>query len=147
MDLLSLDIDNAGPRFLHLKHPVTGKPLMDDKEAVGIEMHGADSEVFRRAQARARLQAVRDKKAQGELEDADDAELDALADEVVKASVDRTSDVLAAVTSKVLGLSVEGKAVTPKNIGTYFRRMTWLRDQADAFTSDTANFMPRAKKD
>lgn len=143
MDLLQYDIDNAGPREMRLRYP-DGKPAGTDKKPTTISLYGADSQEFKRAESRLKLKAVQQRQKRGELADMTEDELADVAREMVATDQSVTAELLASITAGCANLSMGDEEITPKNIRQAYERFSWLREQADAFISDRANFLPRA---
>lgn len=144
MDLLDFDTKNAGARPLRLLHPATGEPLGTEKEPSQVWLYGADSPEFERAQSVARLKVLQRKKKAGDLAEMDDQEIVEMANEMVSLDEEKTSEILAAVTSKFENIEINGNPVT--DFKKAYVGFKWLREQCDAHLSNRANFMPSASK-
>jgi len=135
MDLAQLSTTSRSEQgaFLHLNHPATGLPLFNDGEApVGLVLRGMDSAIVL-----AKSRETTQKRIDGALAvgrrvrvDAAGVEADAVA-------------LLVVATKEVRGLTVAGVPVgnTPADFKKLYNDFTWVREQADAFISDRANFL------
>ena len=113
---------------LVLKNPHDGGPLLVAGDPVVILMIGADSEVRRKAE-RAILDRNIKLRQQGGIT-ADDIDSSAI-------------EILASCTTGWRNMRMGGDAVAfnAKNAAMIYRRFRWIREQADAFSADRANFM------
>lgn len=114
MDLNSLSV-NDGPVKMTLNHPVTGEPLTHDGEEFYLEIYGRDSAVYK--------QALRDVQTEG-----------------VKDPEEASAKVFARITT---GITVfeNGKWVKKPDVERMFKAYPWMREQADRFVHNRANFM------
>jgi hypothetical protein len=133
MDLAKLDTTTAAEAGadLHLLHPVTGDPLVDDVtgDDVVLTLAGMDSPRYRdhvRKITNKRMAQRRQKLS------AEDVEADGL-------------DLIVAMTLGWRNIELDGKplACTPANARILYERAPWAREQADAFIGDRAHFFPK----
>ena len=131
MDLSSLDTRKTADdgAEMQLRHPGTDAVLtQDDGKAITITLAGSDSDRYQRAQraqANRRLNAgVRRKLTIEELES-------------------DTVELLVACTIKWDGIKVGGKVLdcTTDNARKLYRDYQWIREQANAFIGERANFL------
>lgn len=112
---------------LQIVHPETEEPI----DGMTIILLGHDSAVYRKMQL-AKQQAILNRMAKGKKA----AELDAerlnadLIDELTKLTVGWS------------GFTLEGKELkaTPENVKTVYSEWAWIKDQAQEFVSNRANF-------
>ena len=130
IDLAALDTARVADegRELELVHPQTGEPV-----GIRITIRGTDSDAYRRAllaQQRVSMERLtrnrKQRKTPEELED-------------------ESIDVLATLTTGWAPFNLEGKPYpySHANAVALYRRFRWIREQADAFAGDRANFLPR----
>lgn len=136
--------------FLHLKHPGTDEPLYvtngdgtEDKEKpIGLTLAGADSQSFKRAAA---LNTAKNAKRR----DVDLTKADP--DEIMKLVAHGESigiDLIVAVTKKLHNITMGGETLksTKDEIRRLYESQPWVKEQADAFFSDRANYLGNAPK-
>ncbi|MBF0394893.1 MAG: hypothetical protein HQL38_19630 [Alphaproteobacteria bacterium] len=131
LDLASLDtaaVANSGA-VMTLLHPATRQPLAgDDGNPITITLAGQDSEAWRKAQ---RAVSNRRLAARGKSKlTAEDLEAESLA-------------MLAQCTLGWTGVALDGKPLdcTQANARQLYERLPWVREQADDFVADRANYM------
>lgn len=122
IDLATLDTQassEAGAE-LELAHPATGEEL-----GIFITLAGADSSQWRRAVADVANRRGRKKVT------AEDARRDGI-------------EIIARCTLSWRNVRVDGEDLpcTLENAKKLYTRFNWMREQADAFCSDRANFLP-----
>jgi hypothetical protein len=135
-DLSSLDTAASGEEgaTLHVRHPVNGEPMYvvppGAKEPVKLTVTvlGSDSPTWRNKVAdinRRRLREMRGRKSVSP----EQIDGDAL-------------DLLAVCTVAWTGVVLDGQALacTPETATTVYRRLPWLREQADEFANSRENF-------
>ncbi|MBF0375535.1 MAG: hypothetical protein HQL38_18530 [Alphaproteobacteria bacterium] len=131
IDLASLDTAACANRgaAMTLLHPATRQPLLDSEgQAVAITLAGQDSEAWRKAQ---RIVSNRRLAARGKAKlTAEELEVEAL-------------EMLARCTLAWTGVVIDGKALdcTPANARHLYERLPWVREQADDFVADRANYL------
>lgn len=137
-DLSALDTAKAGEEgaTLHVKHPSTGEPMFvmqpgtTDPVPLTLTLLGSDSatwrsKVFETNRRRLReMQGRRNVRLTPEQVDADALEL------------------LSEVTTAWTGVVVDGKSLpcNAENAATVYRRLPWIREQADEFANDRENY-------
>lgn len=134
MDLSTLDITASAEEgaVMELRHPASHAVLVDaDKKPLTITLAGDDSERVRKAQRAAtnRRLAMQGRRSGNKLT-AEELEADGI-------------DVLAAATVAWTGIVLDGQPLdcTPANAKTVYARLPWIREQAETFTADRANFL------
>lgn len=133
LDLSTLDTLKAAEdgMTLEVRHPTTGAVLSNgDGRAVALILAGADSERSKRAERAATNRRLKMAGRRSATITAEELEADAL-------------EVLAACTLGWSGFAVNGQELecTPANAKQLYGQYPWLREQADAFRSDRANFL------
>ncbi|MFV1943912.1 hypothetical protein VPH49_24240 [Pseudomonas luteola] len=116
---------------LHLRHPTTGEKLYtEDGQPITIRMAGTDSSIYRNAikdMVRQRKGVKTTTPEQGEA---------------------FALDLLTSITLdwKNIVLSDDGEPLqfSPENARNLYAEYTWIREQADEFAGDRANFLPKA---
>lgn len=139
-DLSALDTAAAGEEgaTLHVKHPVNGEPMHvvppggDKPVPLTVTVLGSDSPTWRAKVADSNRRRLREMNQGGRRNftvNPEAIERDAL-------------ELLAACTVAWTGVVLEGKALpcTPENAETVYRRLPWLREQADEFANNRENF-------
>jgi hypothetical protein len=132
-DLATLDTVKSGDegRELDVLHPATREPI-----GLKVRMHGADSTVYQkanRAQQRSIAdRAARNRKLRLSAEEQDDLLLDLLVAATAGWSGTASLD------------GAELPAFTAAGARSLYLRFPWIREQADAFMADRANFLPRS---
>ena len=130
----STDLSNEGVK-MGVRHPTTKRPLeTEGGQKVTITLLGSDSDKYNdilNKIRRKRVEAVRD----GEL---DEVELT----EVVMKEAD---DIIAACTLGWEGIDWDGEPFpfSHENALKLYKRIRWLRNQADEFMQERSNFFPR----
>lgn len=135
MDLSTLDTKTAGekPALLTLQHPVKETPLVndDDKTPWQLQLISADSDEYNAVRRNVLTQRIRQSaKTRKPTVTAEQVEADAL-------------DMLVACTKGWSGLRLQGKPLeyTPEAARMLYTEYAWIREQADAFINDRANFL------
>jgi hypothetical protein len=137
MDLSQFDTTQTAEEgaVMTVTHPATGVPLeQDDGTPVTITLAGTDSERFRRAERQAlnrRLQGPRRNQ-------------NVTAEELEANGING----LVACTLAWSGIVLDGEslACTPDNARLVYKRLPWLREQANEFTGQRANFLRASPK-
>ena len=113
---------------LALKAPHNGAPLLVAGEPVVICMIGSDSEARRKAERAALDRNIKARQSGG-----------LTADDIDNSTV----EILAACTTGWRNMRMGGEVLpySQKNAVMVYRRFRWIKEQADAFCSDRANFM------
>lgn len=138
-DLSALDTAAAGEEgaTLHVKHPATGEPMFvmppgaTEPVALTLRLLGSDSPTWRAKVAdvnRRRLREMQNNRKHV----------------VQPEQIDRDAlELLAACTVAWHGVVVDGKTVacSPEAAAMVYRRLPWLREQADEFANARENFM------
>jgi hypothetical protein len=129
LDLSTLDTTKAAEdgATLEVRHPATGEILTQDNgEPITITLAGTDSDRFRKAQRANNTRRLRNPRQL----DGDDIERDGL-------------NSLVLCTLAWSGIALDGQELdcTPANVRQVYQRLPWLREQADRFVSDRANFL------
>jgi len=137
LDLTLLDIVPEGSK-MELTHPVTGAVLTQtDGRAVSITLAGEDSEGYRHARRAATNRRLKSQQSGRRLQvSAEELENDAL-------------EMLVGCTVAWDGISLGDQADLPfssDNARVIYKRLPWLREQAEAFIGDRANFMKGSPK-
>jgi len=133
-DLSALDTTSAADQgaTMHVAHPVTGVALsQEDGSPVSLILAGEDSERFRKQDRTARSRRLaRQQQGRAMKLSADELDSDAL-------------EMLVAVTVGWSGLALDGADLpySPDNARKLYTRLPWLREQAQAFVLDRANFL------
>ena len=133
MDLSKLntsDASEAGEK-MEVMHPVTGAPILDGTTAVSLLLAGQDSDRYRsmdRKISNKRLATSRNGQ-----------RLQLTAEGIDADNLQR----LIACTLGWTGIGWDGaaKECTPENAREAYETLPWLREQAEAFISDRANFL------
>jgi len=141
LDLSTLDISSASESgaVMQVTHPVSGAVLtFGDGKPVSLTLAGADSERFRRAQRAATNRKLRANQAGRRVQlSAEELENDAL-------------EMIVAATIGWQGISIGADGDLPftiDNARAIYKKLPWLREQADAFISDRANFLKASPSD
>lgn len=121
MDLSQLNVSAAGSSVLTLRHPATGEDL-----DITITLLGKDSPEYRKAVSKT-----------------GNARLGSRKKLTVEQAQQDGIDLLTAVTVGWSGLEENGEALpyTQDNAKRIYREYSWIREQADEFVHDRANFM------
>lgn len=135
-DLSTLDTTKAAEEgaTLEVRHPTTGIVLMNgEAKPVTLTLAGSDSDRAMKAERAAlnrRFKANANRRGTSSSMTAEELDSDTL-------------DKLAACTLGWSGFVVEGSEVecTPANARQLYRQWPWLREQAQAFVDDRANFL------
>ena len=144
MDLLEFDLDNAGPKPMRVRNPLTGEPMGSKDAPSTITLYGATSAEFSRAQNKARLKAIQEQRSKQDPKAMSDQELDELAEKMTRSEPEIAAQLFADITAGVTNLSMGNVEMTKNNIAEAFLQFSWLRDQADEFVSELQNFTQRA---
>ncbi|MFO0271362.1 MAG: hypothetical protein ACK53W_12610 [Gemmatimonadota bacterium] len=130
MDLSKLDTVAAADEgaIMDVLHPITQERLVDPEtgEAVSLRLAGIDSERYRAHVRRSTNRRIQNRSRKVT---AEDIEAEAL-------------DLLVAVTLGWTGIDLDGKPLpySAANAKTLYTRCPWMREQADVFVGDRANF-------
>lgn len=135
LDLAALDLSNKSSQSatLQLEHPVTGEeltivsPTTGEETPVTITLVGMDSETYRHAQ-----NAVANRRINGRRKKISVEELNR-----------ESIEILARCTLGWQGIVVDGQELAPdvENAVKLYTRFPWIKEQADAFASDRANYL------
>lgn len=133
MDLASFDTSAAAEQgaTLHLRHPTTDAPLhTEDGKPVTITLLGRDSKAWQAHQRAATDRTLGRAGRRAKALTAEQIEADAITG-------------LAALTTGWENVTFKGAplAFTKANAETLYRTLPWVREQADAFVEDRANFL------
>ncbi len=134
MDLSTLDttaVSEIGAK-MEVQHPGTGAVVMqEDNKPVTITLAGQDSDLYRKADRR-----ITDKR----LKNSAGARRTVLTSEGIEAD---NLERLVACTIAWDGLTFEGSTpdCTPENARALYKKLFWLREQAEAFIAERANFL------
>jgi hypothetical protein len=138
-DLSALDTSatsDTGAKMVVL-HPATGVALnADDGEEVFIVLAGEDSE-----RCKAARRAISNKRLK--------AQSSGLRVQVTREEIEADDlDVLVSCTMGWGGLALDGKDLefSPANARVLYTKLPWLREQANAFITDRANFLKPSPK-
>lgn len=137
MDLSKLDtasVANEGA-VMEVTHPVTQEPLkQDDGSLVTITLAGIDSDIYRRAVYASGDRVMKVVRA-GQENRAADLDNDKLS-------------TLAVCTLAWSGIELDGQKLdcTRENARKLYMRVPWLREQADTFIANRANFLKASAK-
>lgn len=121
MDLTQLNVSDAGSSDMVLRHPATGEDL-----DITIKLLGKDSAEYRKAVSKVGNSRINQRK---------------------KVTVEQTQqdalDLLVAVTVGWAGMTENGEELefSPENAKRVYRDYPWIKEQADEFVHDRANFM------
>ena len=133
MDLSNLMADVSGS-VMTLRHPATDEVISDDKgKPMTITLVGTDSDQYRKEVKRRFSELQRNKGRKAQSVDLDDAEQKAV-------------ELLTCCTVDCY-IVFDGKAVALADIGKIYSepKLRWLREQAEAFVADRANFINSSK--
>jgi hypothetical protein len=131
MDLATLEPKPGAT--ITLRHPVSGEPLVDDKNVpVTIDIVGVDSPQFqtrRRSIANKRLTAAGNRKSRMTAEDLE---------------VEAIGTLVSCVTGWSSNLELGGRPLeySRTNARELLTRLAWVREQIDEAIADRANFLP-----
>ena len=138
-----MDLGKLKPKdtaFLHFRHPVNNELLYAEKgdmeakktEPIGIEMHSADSDLFRKVKADI-AREIQDKTPRG------GTVPPSLIDENVTAQ-------LAGVTVKTVNVVLAGEepGADKQKITAMYNDYRWIRDQAANFVYERSHFLANA---
>jgi len=122
LDSINLNEDGSEMPVLH---PVTMEPLLDENgQAATIRLAGMDSAAYRKA-----TNAITNKRIKG--------------GKLVKFTAERIEsdalDLICECTLQWSGITVDGEV--PKTAKELYSGRKWLRDQADAWIHDRANYL------
>lgn len=134
MDLLTLDTSAASEQGekMEVQHPATGAVLTQtDGAAVTIVLAGQDSERFKKADRKISNRRLATTAAGRRV---------TLTSESIEAD---NLERLVACTISWSGVGFGGvdKECTPDNVREVYKRLPWLREQAETFIQDRANFL------
>lgn len=127
MDLSNLDVKKAASEgsVLELLHPVTGEVVKDEKDKpFSLTLIGSDSDTFKRSMRRNVEKRMNNKSKKVDL---DSSEMDGI-------------NILASCTIDCY-LILNGKKVDAKDISEVYKDFPWVREQAESFINDRANFI------
>lgn len=127
MDLANLDVKKAANEgsVLELLHPVTSEVVRDEKDKpFSLTLIGSDSDAFKRSMRRNVEKRMNNKSKKVDL---DSSEMDGI-------------NILASCTTDCY-LILNGKKVDAKDIAEVYKDFPWVREQAEAFINDRANFI------
>ncbi len=112
---------------LDILHPETEEPI----EGMSITLLGQDSAVYRKLQL-SKQQAILNRMAKGKK--AADLDAEKLAEDTI--------DDLVKLTVKWTGFEINGEALaaTPENFRMVYNEWPWIREQAQEFVNNRANF-------
>lgn len=131
MDLANLDTARRGSEgsWMELRHPATGEPLGEEGKRSRLLLLGGDSPEARLFQQQRADQRLRD--SQSRVLSASDIEADDI-------------EGLVALTRGLENIEVDGKQVSysPEAMRLLYRRFIWLREQANRWIVNRANFLP-----
>ena len=133
MDLSNLMADVSGS-VMTLRHPATDEVISDDKgKPMTITLVGTDSDQYRKEVKRRFSELQRNKGRKAQSVDLDDAEQKAV-------------ELLTCCTVDC-HIVFDGKAVALADIGKIYAepKLRWLREHAEAFVADRANFINSSK--
>lgn len=134
LDLTTLDTSTAAEAgaIMTVQHPVTGAVLtQDDGSAMTITFAGEDSERYRSATRAATNRRLKAQQSGRQMQlSAEELENDAL-------------ERIVACTIGWNGIGVSGEALpfSPDNARALFKKLAWLREQAEAFIGDRSRFL------
>lgn len=131
MDLNDFNLKEATSRKVELTNPANEAPLLDsDGNPVWIEVHGADSDVYRNAMRFHTNRKMAKKSNKQTMEEVEAA----------------TCKILAASTVGWSGLGVNGQPLefSEKAAEKLYLEHLWIREQVDAFINERANFLTSA---
>lgn len=132
-DLKDLDTVAAADlgSTLEIRHPTTGAVLANgDGRSVTLTLAGMDSSRAKRTERAALDRRLKQSAGRRSAVTATDIDSDSL-------------EVLASVTLSWSGFVVDGQEIecTPENAKRLYKQWPWLREQAQAFVEDRANFL------
>lgn len=134
MDLATFDLAQNAEEgtTLHLRNPITGKPLEIDGKPVTISVKGADGETYQDAQRAARLALL----------PFSAPVLREVSKDYQDAVQEQASNVLAAVTTGWSGIRVDGEAwgFNADAAGALYDRFPWIKEQVDEAVNDRRRF-------
>lgn len=133
MDLSNL-MAEVGGTVMALRHPATDEVITDkDGKEMSITLVGTDSDQYRKEVKRRFAELQRKKGKREQALDLDEAEAKAV-ELLVCCTVD-------------CHLVFDGKKVKPTEIGSIYAepKLRWIREQAEAFVADRANFIVGSK--
>lgn len=133
MDLSNLDTTataQAGAK-MDVMHPATGTPLLQGDTALSLTLAGQDSDLFRKADRKISNRRL--------ATSASGQRVKLTAEGIDADSLER----LVACTISWHGIGWDGgdKECTPENVREAYKRLPWLREQAEAFIADRGNFL------
>lgn len=132
-DLATLDTTDAAEKGerMEVMHPTSGAPLMNGSTAIALILAGQDSDRYR----------VADRKISNKrLATSRNGQRITLTSEGIEAD---NLQRLVACTISWQGVAWDGaeKECTPENVRAAYDRWPWMREQAEAFIGDRANFL------
>lgn len=133
MDLNNL-MAEVGGTVMALRHPATDEVITDkDGKEMSITLVGTDSDQYRKEVKRRFAELQRKKGKREQVLDLEEAEAKAV-ELLVCCTVD-------------CHLVLDGKKVKPVEIGAIYSepKLRWIREQAEAFVADRANFIVGSK--
>lgn len=132
MDFNQLDTGRASNEgaTLHLKHPVTGVPLLHDDQPQTIDLAGPDSDRWRKNKFEAYRRRAKEARRSG----------GTLPPEVIEAEA---IEALASVTLGWSKIIIDGRDLefSKQAAVSLYTRFSWIREQVDEFVGDLGNFM------
>ena len=131
LDLSSLDTLSAANEgaVLPLRHPASDLPLLDSAgNEITLTLAGSDSDAYRQATREAANRRLAVARRTPMTADETDVEL---------------LEILVRCTLSWRGVVMDGETLdcTPANARRLFARLPWIREQAEAFIADRANFI------
>lgn len=135
MDLSHLNTKQASNQgaWLQLRNPVDNSPLFLDSEnqkPMRIQLLGTDSDVYRK-----HSRANTDKRLANAVGIGSKLKITTALLEA------EALELLAAITVQVENLTDEGATVTVDSVKQLYQKYPWIREQAEAFIEDRANFL------
>lgn len=134
MDLSTLDTTTAAEAgaTMDVVHPATGAPLtQQDGSTVTLTLAGQDSERFRKADRKISNKRL--------ATSASGQRVKLTAEGIDADSLERL--VACTIAWNGIGWGGADKECTPENAREAYKRLPWLREQADTFIGDRANFL------
>ena len=130
MDFADLDLAKTADSGadMHVRHPVTEEPLTTDGKPITIRLLGADSAEFRNG-----VKAIANRSQSRKKPSLAEAERNAV-------------ELLARITTGWQGIVWNGEPLkfSRENAEMLYRERPWLREQADEFAGERANFFKTA---
>lgn len=126
-----------------LRHPGTDEPMADAGKPVTITLAGQDSTQYRTALRKRSARMIAEAQGTRRRKGPSESEAEVMAEQ---AETDTLAMIVACTLAwERIGFEEAELACTPENAAKLYTECPWIREQAEAFVADRANFLPASK--